>query len=205
MSVYRFIFYNSKARAEPTRLIFAQAGVEYIDERIKGDDWPAWADRIPFGSLPVLEVDGRPLCGTLAIERYVGEKHGLGGADDFENAVIAGALDALSDMTTKFKRYWFDSDVARKAETKKEFDQSQFIQETLANLEKIVAANKDGWLVGSKLTYGDINVYYWLDVISKNWPDPILDNYPSLSQLVKRVEAQPRIAKWLKERPVTNT
>lgn len=205
MSLYRFIFYNSKARAEPTRLIFAQAGVEYVDERIKGEDWPTVAPRIPFGSLPVLEVDGRPLSGTLVIERYLGVKHGLGGADDFENALIDSALDALSDMVTKFKSYWFDSDVTRKVETKKRLDESRVIPETLDNLEKFVASNKDGWLVGSKLTYGDINVYYWLDVISKNWPEPIVDNYPSLSQLVKRVEAQPRIAKWIKERPVTNT
>ena len=205
MSAYRFIFYNSKARAEPTRLIFAQAGVEYVDERIKGEDYPTVEPRIPFGTLPVLEVNGTPLSGTLAIERYVGEKHGLGGADDFENALITGALDALSDMVTKFKSYWFDSDEARKVETKKKLEESRVITDTLANLEKMVSRNKDGWLVGSKLTYGDISVYYWLDVISKNWPEPILENYPSLFQLVKKVEVQPRIAKWINERPVTKT
>ena len=37
---YKLTYFDVKARAEPTRMMFAAAGVKYVDERIKRDDWP---------------------------------------------------------------------------------------------------------------------------------------------------------------------
>ena len=37
----KLIYFNTEGRAELTRLILAQAGVEFEDVRIKRDDWPA--------------------------------------------------------------------------------------------------------------------------------------------------------------------
>ena len=37
---YKLTYFNNKGRAELTRLLFAQAGVEYEDNRIEGSDWP---------------------------------------------------------------------------------------------------------------------------------------------------------------------
>ena len=36
---YKLAYFNLMGRAELTRLIFAQAGVDYEDERISNDDW----------------------------------------------------------------------------------------------------------------------------------------------------------------------
>ena len=200
MSTYKLVYFNLKGRAELTRLIFAQAGVEYTDERVAFQDWPARAPHTPFGSLPVLEVNGQQLGGSLVIARYVAEKHGLGGANDWENALIANALDALSDLIQKERPFRFEKDEAKKAELKKEYEDE--IHFTLKNLEKLVGANKSGWFVGSKLTYGDLAVFNALDNFAIWFPN-IQDKYPSLSQLKKRVGELPRVAKWLKDRPLT--
>ena len=37
---YKLIYFPVTARAEMTRLMFAAAGVEYEDYRIKWEDWP---------------------------------------------------------------------------------------------------------------------------------------------------------------------
>lgn len=38
--VYKLIYFNVRARAEPIRFILAVAGVPYEDARIEKADWP---------------------------------------------------------------------------------------------------------------------------------------------------------------------
>ena len=37
---YKLTYFNSRARAEPIRLVLAAAGINYEDVRIKAEDWP---------------------------------------------------------------------------------------------------------------------------------------------------------------------
>lgn len=41
MPKYRLTYFSGRGLAEPTRLVFALAGVEYEDKRITSEDWPA--------------------------------------------------------------------------------------------------------------------------------------------------------------------
>ena len=41
MPQYKLTYFNIRGRAEVPRLIFAHAGVEYEDHRIKGEEWQA--------------------------------------------------------------------------------------------------------------------------------------------------------------------
>ena len=201
MSTYKLTYFNGRGRAELTRLVFAQAGVEYTDERLTGEEWPARKPHTPFGVLPVLEVDGKQLGGSLVMARYVAEKHGVAGSNDFENAIIASILDAVADLMTAIYSLMFEKDETKKPEKQKALEE-QTIPTALANFEKFAAGNKDGWLVGSKATYGDFGVYLVLDHITATTPT-VLDKYPALSQLKKNVESLPNIAKWIQTRPQT--
>ena len=67
---YKLTYFDARGRAELSRLIFAAANVEYIDDRV--DDWPAGKDQAPLGQMPYLTVDGSiKIPQSIAIARYL--------------------------------------------------------------------------------------------------------------------------------------
>lgn len=80
------------------RLLFTLGKVEFNDKRMTFDEWRA-ADslkaQMPFGQLPVLEVDGKFLAQSPAIDRYVAKLAGLMPDDPW---VVAAADQAYCFM-----------------------------------------------------------------------------------------------------------
>uniref|UniRef100_A0A0M3HPS6 GST C-terminal domain-containing protein n=1 Tax=Ascaris lumbricoides TaxID=6252 RepID=A0A0M3HPS6_ASCLU len=95
---YKLIYFNGRGRAETIRLLFAQAQVKYEDVRIEKDQWPTLKESklkfyqslsivifcsmfscllcMPFGQLPVLEMDGKRLAQSHAIEKFLARMFG---------------------------------------------------------------------------------------------------------------------------------
>ena len=203
MPTYKLYYFNVKGRAEPIRFVFAQAGVTYEDIRLNKEQWAEFKPKTPYGTMPVLEVDGKMLGQSHLIERFLAEQYELAGSNVFENAEIAGIVDFFDDLGEKMMPYFLEKDEARKAELKKELDETH-IPRYLGVMEKRAAANNsaDGWLYGEKVTHADFSVYLMLDYVLMMAPN-VLDNYPALKKLRQSVEKLPNIAKWMKERPVT--
>ena len=82
----KLVYFDARGAAEPARWAFAYGGQDYEDVRVAPDAWPAMKATTPFGQLPYLEVDGKPLAQSAAIARFAARKNGLTGKDDFENA-----------------------------------------------------------------------------------------------------------------------
>ena len=57
MGKLKLIYFNGRGRGEPARLILAQAGVEYEDERIEFEDWPALKSSKMFCTLLYIKND----------------------------------------------------------------------------------------------------------------------------------------------------
>lgn len=53
---------------------------------------------MPFGQIPVLEVDGKRVYQSTSIARYVTKLVGLAGADDWESLLIDIAVDNMNDF-----------------------------------------------------------------------------------------------------------
>lgn len=53
---------------------------------------------MPFGKVPVLEIDGKVLNQSTAITRYLSKKAGLAGSDDWESLLIDVAVDNIHDL-----------------------------------------------------------------------------------------------------------
>lgn len=53
---------------------------------------------MPFGQMPVLDVDGKIYAQSTAISRYLAKQVGLIGKDDLENLAIDIAVDTFHDF-----------------------------------------------------------------------------------------------------------
>ena len=111
MSKPRLIYFDAPvSRGEECRLALHLAGIDFEDVRIKPADWPALKPRMPYGSLPVLELPGKPPLGhSNAILVLIGRRHGLHPADDFEAARHEGMMEhveALRAAVSPTLRRW---------------------------------------------------------------------------------------------------
>lgn len=206
MPNYKLIYFNVRARAEIVRILFAAAGVKYEDVRYESPEWAKVKSTVPtpFGQLPVLEVDGVQLCQSRAIARYLAGQFGFAGETALDKARVDMIVDCLEDLMGPSIEILHEND-----ETRKAVQLEKFTKETLPaawkSLEKLLKANNggDSYLVGNKITLADIafaDQITWLGGIGINVS---LDDSPKLKALKERVESVPKIAEWIKNRPVT--
>ena len=207
MSTYKLYYYNIRGRAETSRMIFAQAGVAYEDIRFGLDVASGMGDEkfkasSPTGMMPVLEVDGKQLVGSGVIARFLGERFGMAGSNDIENAELAGIMDVMDDYRIRMIRWLTEKEEEKKAALLKEFTE-EHTPKYFGILEGICKKSDSDWIYGDKPTYVDLLLYNYLCFTLSLMPN-IKEDYPSLVKVKAAVEALPNVAKWLKERPVTD-
>jgi len=202
MPAYKLVYFNGRGRAETIRLVFAAAGIKYEDKRIEKTDWPAFKPTTPWGSVPILEVDGKVVGQSLAIARLVAKEGGLVG----KNAVEGGQIDAIVDTVTDIREKAFAMHFA--PEGTKDALIKDFVDKTLPavmpNLEKAAATNPDksGFFVGTKLSLADIHFFAVFEAIKGNMPN-VLSTHPTLTKLYDKVATSPKVAEYIKKRPQT--
>lgn len=203
MPVYKLYYFNMMGGPEVIRWIFVQAGVPFEDIRLSQEEWAVFKPQTPHGGLPVLDIDGKLLAGRGPIQRYLAEEFGLAGMNAFENAEIASNYDVIEDLVHKIMLYVHEREEARKAELKKDLIEKHFTK-YLGIMEKKITNNgtAEGWTYGSKVTYPDFCLTVVADMIIKSGLST-LESYPAVLKLKASVEALPKIAKWIKERPKT--
>jgi glutathione S-transferase len=204
MPSYKLTYFNARGRAEILRMVFAEAGVEYVDNRIEKDAWAALKPGSPFGQLPILEVDGVTLCQSNACTRYVARKYNMAGDSELEQAQVDMIVDCLEDVAKPLMAIFFEQDETKKAELKKKFAEEQ-LPGYLTYLEALLAANHGGneYFVGKKITWADIQFLISLSWVAMAGATDALDKFPKLKALKHRVETRPKIAAWIEKRPKT--
>jgi prostaglandin-H2 D-isomerase / glutathione transferase len=100
MPKYTLTYFNGRGRAEITRLIFAAAGADYVDERVA--DWPNGKDKSPLGQLPYLTVDGVKLPQSISIARFVAKELNLAGRGNLEQAKVDSVVDTIIELYTAY-------------------------------------------------------------------------------------------------------
>ncbi|XP_065843534.1 hematopoietic prostaglandin D synthase-like [Oscarella lobularis] len=205
MTTYKLNYFPHRVTAELTRLIFAQGGIDYEDNRVPTEEWPALKPKMPFGTMPVLEVNGEMIAESQAIAAFVAEVTGMRGDTPLERAKATMVCEGVHDILVKSYPIFEEKDEEKKKEKFTKFREDHVMQ-MVKNLEKLLSAssNSGEWFVGEKITYADLAVFDFFDSFTPHFKftgSDLKDDYPKLSALFERVKQLPKIDAWLKKRP----
>jgi glutathione S-transferase len=186
-------------RGEAARLAMHLGGIAFEDRRIAGKDWPALRDSTPFQAMPVLEVDGRKIAQSNAINRYVGRLAGLYPKDDMPAALADEVMDAVEDISTRIGNTMALDGEAKK--TAREALATGAIPRFLQQLEARLKAGGGEWFVENRLTVADLKCYLWVRWLKSgvldHIPADIVDRHaPLLARHMERVQSHPKIAAY---------
>ncbi|KAH7666395.1 GST-5 protein, partial [Aphelenchoides avenae] len=107
---YKVVYFDARGAGEVARLILRHAGVDFEDQRVQHSEWPGELKaKAPFGKLPWLEVDGKKLPESGAMNRYLARKFGLAGKDEWEQAWVDAIADAFKDVMNEIRPYFVAS------------------------------------------------------------------------------------------------
>ena len=99
MPSYRLTYFDiDGGRAEPVRIAFHAAGIDFEDVRISFPEFMEKRQGMRFHCVPVLEVDGVEVTQSNAMCRYVGKIAGLYPEDALQALYCDEALGAVEEL-----------------------------------------------------------------------------------------------------------
>ncbi|XP_050549167.1 glutathione S-transferase-like [Daktulosphaira vitifoliae] len=198
---YKVTYFNVTALAEPIRFLLSYLNEDFEDNRFERELWPTLKPNMPFGKVPIVEIDGKVLNQSTAITRYLAKKAGLAGKDDWESLLIDISVDNIHDLRQALASYSYDPDEESK---QKKYD--PLIKETIPfymkKFESIVTEN-NGYFVNGKLSWADLFFVSIMDYLNYMAGFDLLKEYPKLQALKASVVAIPQIKAWIAKRPNT--
>ncbi|KAK6173486.1 hypothetical protein SNE40_016927 [Patella caerulea] len=202
MPKYLLHYFDMKGRGEIIRFLFAAGGVQYEENVVQLPDWPAQKPNHALGLLPVLEIDGKPFPESISISRYLAAEFGLQGKTNLDNLLIDVVVDQCLFLREAFCDANFEGEKLKQdAELHRKF-KDETLPRLFGYIEKVISGNStgSGFVVGDQMTWGDLVLIDLCDIIAR---DPsILTPYKVINEHRKKVEALPKIANYIKNRPL---
>lgn len=198
MSKPRLIYFDAPvSRGEECRLALHLAGVDFEDERIKFADWPSLKERMPYGSLPVLELPGKPaLAHSNAILVLIGRRHGLHPTDDFEAARHEGMMQHVEDLRARV------SPTLRMGDAEKKAAREAIVADFLPAWSRAAEKNIRGapFFGGEKIQVVDLKIHmavrWFIGGKVDHIPASIFADYPRLVGVHDAVRDHPGVQSW---------
>lgn len=216
---YRLVYWPGlPGRGEYVRLVLEEAGVPYVDTArlpesegggvaavmaaLRGDQGGVR----PFAP-PILQHGALVIHQTANVCRYVGLRHGAWPADPALDAVAMQLQLTIADLVTEahdvhhpvsVELYYEDQREAA-LEAARHFRAAR-MPKFLGWLERVLADNGGGWLVGDAVSACDLAAFQTLEGLAHAFPkgfDAVRSSIPGLLELRDRVAARPRIAAYL--------
>jgi len=204
MPTLRLTYFDGPGRAEPVRVALFHGGVPFEDRRLKFPEFAALRAQgeLPLGSLPVLDVDGRPLVQTGAMLRYAAR---LGGGALYpEDARAAFAVDSVIDTFNDTVAHaltpsLFERDMEKKLEMRRALVAGPLTL-ALRYVEGLCAEGPGPFLTGAQLTIADIllgiTIHQYRSGSLDGIGPAVLEPYPRLRALGDAWEAHPTAIAW---------
>jgi glutathione S-transferase len=185
------------SRGEECRLALFLAGVDFTDERLGRDQWLQRKAASPFGSLPVLTVEGhRPIAQSNAILTLLGNLYGLLPADPWESARHQAVMGAVEDLRGRLGPTNRIKDPEEKRRAREELAQG-YVPEWAGHLERQVG---EPFVGGAAISVADLKVFVVLAPIlagkMDHLPPETFRPFPGVLRLFEAVKSHPRVVAW---------
>jgi glutathione S-transferase len=186
------------SRGEECRLAFHLAGVEFEDNRLPGAAWAAHKPTTPFGSLPTLELPGKPtLAQSNAILVFIGRNHDLHPSDLFEAARHEAMMAHVEDLRASVTPSLRIADPEEKKKARQALAEG-FIPTWASFAEKQLGEGP--FFAGGKLHVVDLKLYmavrWFATGTVDHVPSSVFDAFPKLKRVFDSVGADERIKAW---------
>nr|AGU68336.1 sigma class glutathione S-transferase [Sinohyriopsis cumingii] len=202
MRTYRLTYSDIRGRAELARLVFVAAGESFEDRRVSREEWAELKKETPFGQIPVLEVDGKPLAQSYAIARFLGREFGLAGSSNWESAQIDQVMDLVEDLRRELLKVIFEKEPDKKKDLEQKL-QDEVFPKFIVFFQKLLENTGGQYFVGSSLSLADLAVLDLFDTPLQMYPS-LLDKSPALQAHRKLLESSPKLDEYLKSRKKTD-
>lgn len=179
------------------RLAMHLGDIAFEDRRIPFAEWAEIKSDMPFGGIPLLEVDGQRVSQSNGINRYVGKLAGLYPTDPWQAVLCDEAMDVVEDASHAIIPTFSITDEAEKKAAREKLADGT-LKFLLTRLQWVLEARKSDYFADNRLTIADLKVFVWvrhiksgrLDYVPTDLPDRVA---PLIVALFNRVNDNPKI------------
>lgn len=199
----KLIYFDaSVSRGEECRLALHLAGVDFEDVRVKPADWATLKPQTPFGSMPILEMPGKPpLAQSNAILVFIGRRYDLHPKDDFEAARHEAMMAYVEDLRHQVSPTLRMQDEAEKRKAREALA-SSFLPGWAARAEKLI--DPAPFFAGEKLHVVDLKIHMalrWFKGGKVDYvPATVFDDFPRLGRIHDAVRDHAGVKSWYERR-----
>ncbi len=204
MTTYKLTYFDiDGGRAEPIRIAFHAAGIEFEDERVTFPEFGKMRASTRFNSLPVLEIDGAAVTQSNAISRYVGKMAGLYPEDDLQALYCDEVMGALEDVLHYVVRtFGLQGDALREA---REALAAGWLTTYTKGLGELLARGGGKYFANDSLTVADLKAFMQTRWLSSGELDHVPVDLvekiaPALLEHKERVASDPRVVAYYASR-----
>ena len=204
MPSYKLTYFDiDGGRAEPIRIAFHAAGIDFEDNRISFVEFGEMRSTTPFNSVPVLEIDGAQVTQTNAISRYIGKMADLYPVDDLQAFYCDEVLGALEDLTNHVVRTFGLEEDELKLAREKLVD--GWLSTFLRGLDQLLIRGGGEYFANNQLTVADLRAFVQMRSLGSGILDYVPTDIvqrvaPGLYEHQERINADPRVVAYYASR-----
>jgi glutathione S-transferase len=193
---HELMYFDAAGRAEPIRILLHAAGIPFTDTRFKGTEWPEIKPTTPLGGVPVLKIDGKPHCQSMALMRYAAKLAGFYPQDPLEALAVDELCDSASELMSQAPQ---NKDADELKKLREEF-QATTMTKYAAFFESIIQRNGGVLVIGTTVTMADLILNGLVSTIESGRFDYIdvkfFNSYPGIMATSKAANENEKVVAY---------